>query len=231
MSHLHNSNQTSILLMILGLLLVLITSFLYDLSSRLHHVELEKFIENLHNIPKVNNENKSSSLFVEDFEIMNMPIAKQTSITSTTTITTTSTTSKTTISSSTTKLTAKTLPSVSTLPEDFPAIIFFKTHKTGSSAVQNILFRLSYYHNLTIGWPNTTESAGSSLWYPHKFQDSFIKNRENSVDILCNHVAYNDELLKFLRTKSGGGKEYTRKIFRFTILREPWSLMKSTFNY
>ena len=50
-------------------------------------------------------------------------------------------------------------------------------------------------------------------------------NAQNTVDILCNHVAYSDEMLKFVDTSGG------RKVFRFTILREEFSLLKSTFNY
>lgn len=122
---------------------------------------------------------------------------------------------------------------------NLPAIIFYKTHKTGSSAVQNILYRLAYNENLTIGWPKAKKKgdtsdrgkASTSLFYPYRFERDFMLNQEKSVDVLCNHVAYSDELLDFMNTKTKGDQIKPRKIFRFTILREAFSLLKSTFNY
>ena len=57
-----------------------------------------------------------------------------------------------------------------------PSIIFFKTHKTGSSAIQNILFRLAFDRGLTIGWPANSTTESTSLRYPYKFEPKYILN-------------------------------------------------------
>lgn len=43
-------------------------------------------------------------------------------------------------------------------------IIFYKTHKTGSSSIQNIIYRLALKHNLPIIWDKST--GNTDLRYP-----------------------------------------------------------------
>ena len=126
---------------------------------------------------------------------------------------------------------------------ELPIIIFHKTHKTGGSAIQNILFRLAYNRAVNIGWPKienkTSSRDAASIFYPQKFEEGFIGNLKNSVDILCNHVAYSNEILNYVNFTSRSAHNIDedseiipkRKVFRFTILREAFSLLKSTFNY
>ena len=81
---------------------------------------------------------------------------------------------------------------------------------------------------MDIGWPN--ERDGTSIHWPHRFVPEFIYNHPNSVDLMINHVAYEPELLNYFnRTSVISGKQ--RKLLKFTILREGFSLFKSTYNY
>lgn len=104
---------------------------------------------------------------------------------------------------------------------DLPPILFIKTHKTGSSTVQNILYRLALKHDLSVAFP--AGSLANNFFWPNKFKTDYLQNDLRTVDIFCNHAVYSDDILKSFPRK--------RKVFKFTILREPSSLFKSTFNY
>ena len=58
-------------------------------------------------------------------------------------------------------------------PTDFysnaPNIIFHKTHKTGSSSIQNIMYRLGLKHRMPILWG---KHGGTGIGYPASFNDA-----------------------------------------------------------
>lgn len=109
-----------------------------------------------------------------------------------------------------------------TPPED---IFFLKTHKTGSSSVQNILFRLGEKHQLDFAFPK----IGNFFNYPQPMHVNMIKQPVLSssgstspkiYNIFALHCRFSDNILT----------QYNQH-FKFTILRNPETLLKSAFNY
>ena len=103
-------------------------------------------------------------------------------------------------------------------------ILFLKTHKTGSSSVQNIMFRLAEKHKYPILW---NKSNFSGICLPKPFEKSFSRNLPKTVKISTNHLIYSDQVLDMFQDDS----ENHENIFKFTILREPFSQLISQFNY
>ena len=239
--------------MIIVILICLATRTIFKFSSHLHHKDTEHFIDSLSNYGENKPTPSTNSSGSKDISFTTRTTTK--TITSKPAIASSTTRSTTTIStpkilglrnfsapSTTLTMTQPTTPKIHSLQstayvtttsqQELPNILFFKTHKTGSSAIQNLFFRLAYSSNLTIGWPY--EREGTSIHWPHRFKPDYITNNRDSVDIMCNHVAYEPELLEFLnRTSKFSAKEkpLQRKLFVFTILREEFSLLKSTYNY
>ena len=113
-----------------------------------------------------------------------------------------------------------------------PKIYFAKTHKTGSSTIQNILYRLSLKHNLTVAIPYHNNKLPNNFNWPFKFSLASLRNAPGTVDILANHAVYSDDIVKVFQDNNNISKQATNSnLFSFTILREPVSLFKSTFNY
>ncbi|XP_061186242.1 galactose-3-O-sulfotransferase 2-like [Saccostrea echinata] len=111
--------------------------------------------------------------------------------------------------------------------EQFKAIVFLKTHKTGGSTMVNILQRFEERHNLSIALPkknfgelryNYFGDVGETLSRDHIFDP----HGNTAFNILCNHVIYNRTAFR---------KIFRRKTFYFTILREPLSNFLSAINY
>ena len=101
-------------------------------------------------------------------------------------------------------------------PTDFysnaPNIIFHKTHKTGSSSIQNIMYRLGLKHRMPILWG---KHGGTGIGYPASFNTRMVINKEKTARISTNHMRNSDELLKMFDERRG--------MFQFTILRHPYS--------
>ncbi|XP_029472975.1 galactose-3-O-sulfotransferase 2-like isoform X2 [Rhinatrema bivittatum] len=101
-------------------------------------------------------------------------------------------------------------------------IVFLKTHKTGSSTVQNMLFRFAENHSLSVALP---AGKGIHLGYPNQFQAQFTQgfNTVNqNYNILCNHMRFSyPEVQKVMPNNT----------FYFSILRSPVSLLESSFTY
>ncbi|CAH1793405.1 unnamed protein product [Owenia fusiformis] len=100
-------------------------------------------------------------------------------------------------------------------------IFFLKTHKTGSSTIQNILMRYADKHNLTLALP----SKGRYLfkyWHPFK-NDSVMPlvSPNGTYDIMCHHLVYSKEVKQIL----------PKDVYSLTILREPKSLFVSSYNF
>ena len=69
-------------------------------------------------------------------------------------------------------------------------VVFLKTHKTGSSTMQNMMYRFAERHNLTVALP--TKSCGDHLFcYPMSFRTSFIHPGTLPANIITNHMRFN----------------------------------------
>ncbi|XP_043925888.1 galactose-3-O-sulfotransferase 2-like [Protopterus annectens] len=101
-------------------------------------------------------------------------------------------------------------------------VMFLKTHKTGSSTVQNIIFRYAERENLSLALPKNRFTH--LLNYPRNFSADFVKQTATGqkFDILANHMRFNfPEVLKVMHDDT----------FYFSILRHPIPTVKSVFMY
>ncbi|XP_068135262.1 galactose-3-O-sulfotransferase 2-like isoform X2 [Hyperolius riggenbachi] len=102
-------------------------------------------------------------------------------------------------------------------------IFFLKTHKTAGSTIMNILFRFGESHNLTIAFPVYNSAQ---FFYPQYFSAAFvegyIQNPTRNFDIMCHHMRFHMGEVE---------KVMPKDTFYFTILRNPVSLMESSFIY
>ncbi|CAG5103576.1 Oidioi.mRNA.OKI2018_I69.chr1.g834.t1.cds [Oikopleura dioica] len=98
-------------------------------------------------------------------------------------------------------------------------IIFVKTHKTGSSTLQNIIRRFGMKNNLPIAMP---VSDGNRFEYPYFFKTTFIKKLPSGQKprIIANHLRASRELYEIFPEAK-----------RITILRDIPSLYESSFGY
>uniref|UniRef100_A0A3P9JHZ6 Galactose-3-O-sulfotransferase 2 n=1 Tax=Oryzias latipes TaxID=8090 RepID=A0A3P9JHZ6_ORYLA len=102
-----------------------------------------------------------------------------------------------------------------------PPVVFLKTHKTGSSTVQNLLFRMGEKHGATFAFP----SYSYQFSYPDKFEADFVDELpegSSQFDILCSHMRLNMEELK---------KVMPPNTIYITILRDPVQTFESVFSY
>ncbi|CAF4148570.1 unnamed protein product [Adineta steineri] len=103
-------------------------------------------------------------------------------------------------------------------------ILFLKTHKTGSSTVQNIFLRYGDNNNLTLVIPEKSNYFG----YPRHFNRRMLhsKYRQNSSkiqnNIFAHHARYHYKEMKSIMPRN--------TIF-ITILRDPVVLIESLFSY
>ncbi|XP_042869540.1 galactose-3-O-sulfotransferase 4-like isoform X2 [Penaeus japonicus] len=101
-------------------------------------------------------------------------------------------------------------------------IMFIKTHKCGSTTLQNIFLRYGYMKNLTFSLP----AKGNMLGYPHGFKVNMIPkdllppNGKTDIFTLHTRVTFKEQM-KVLHND-------TRWI---TVLREPASQFESFYNY
>ncbi|XP_044275265.1 galactose-3-O-sulfotransferase 3-like [Varanus komodoensis] len=101
------------------------------------------------------------------------------------------------------------------------SIVFLKTHKTGSSTVQNILFRVSEQHNLTVAFPLYSYQFA----YPERFSRAFVEDLPQGAahfDLLCSHMRLDAGEVRALMPSPS--------IF-LTILRHPVQTFESVFHY
>ncbi|CAF1162526.1 unnamed protein product [Adineta ricciae] len=103
-------------------------------------------------------------------------------------------------------------------------ILFLKTHKTGSSTIQNIFLRYGDRNNLTIVLPEKYNYFG----HPQPFNRSMLLPRYNQSsltsqnNIFAHHARFNYEEMKSIMPND--------TLF-ITILRDPVSLTESLFSY
>ena len=145
-------------------------------------------------------------------------------------------------------------------------IIFLKTHKTGSSTIQNILFNYVFNRqNLQVLFPLPGSSSistlrqliknnkqrldfSTNLVYPKRsndhqwkddlfydFPESFTKEKVATYmlppgNIIAHHAKYSTEMQDFFENQNHHGIK-NGETFRFTILRNPRTLLKSAYSY
>lgn len=115
-------------------------------------------------------------------------------------------------------------------PAEFlPPIIFVKTHKTGSTTIANILFRLGEARQRRFMLGCSQAGCDGHLGWPGPFPgqeaERFWGPPRNQFDIICNHAVYDDKRMRSYTTSSPRGP------FLFTVLREPLSQIRSAFEY
>ncbi|XP_077992180.1 galactosylceramide sulfotransferase-like [Glandiceps talaboti] len=98
-------------------------------------------------------------------------------------------------------------------------ITFMKIHKTGSTTVQNILFRYADNHNLHVGLPKNKISFA----YPQLFQKKFVLESPDGIyNILCHHMRFNSKVVTEMMPEN---------TVYVTIIRDPVSHYESFFTY
>lgn len=123
------------------------------------------------------------------------------------------------------------------------SIIFLKTHKTASSTIQNLMYRLadtrhkqicfSSGEKNNIHWPNKFNYENFKNGYKGEFISKTLVNNgvyqsehdKNYLkfDIFCNHARYSQDMELVMK--------YPKNIFKFTILRDPFTLLRSSYSY
>ncbi|KAM4635505.1 galactose-3-O-sulfotransferase 2 [Polymixia lowei] len=102
-----------------------------------------------------------------------------------------------------------------------PPVAFLKTHKTGSSTVQNLLFRMGERESATFAFPYYTYQFS----YPDKFRAEFVDelpDGSSQFDILCSHMHLDLGQLKQVMPQN---------TIYITILREPLRTFEAIFSY
>ncbi|XP_042308628.1 galactose-3-O-sulfotransferase 3-like [Sceloporus undulatus] len=100
-------------------------------------------------------------------------------------------------------------------------VVFLKTHKTGSSTVQNILFRATERRNLTVALPLYSYQFA----YPERFSRAFVEDLPPGrahFNLLCSHMRLD---IGEVRTVMPAHSTY------LTILRHPVQTFESVFHY
>ncbi|XP_056677472.1 galactosylceramide sulfotransferase-like [Monodelphis domestica] len=99
-------------------------------------------------------------------------------------------------------------------------IVFMKTHKTASSTLLNILFRLGQKHHLKFAFP----SGYNDFNYPTFFRRTLVHNYQpgDCFNIICNHMRFFYSEVHSLVAPN------TTFI---TVLRDPAHLFESSFHY
>ena len=120
-----------------------------------------------------------------------------------------------------------------------PKIIFIKTMKTGSTAIQNLLFRISDKYNMKIAFPKSARYDNPSIFSPNfvrpdsfgiqqPFDETLVYPKPDQVDVLLHRMKYNWENVNKIFENSHFFKP-KKPTFTFTILRHPYSVLSSVF--
>ncbi|XP_059415024.1 galactose-3-O-sulfotransferase 2-like [Carassius carassius] len=102
-----------------------------------------------------------------------------------------------------------------------PPVVFLKTHRTGSSTVQNILFRLGERDGATFAFPSHTYQFN----YPDRFRAAFVDELpegSSQFNLLCSHMRLDLREVRKLMPQN--------TVF-ITLLRDPIKTFESVFGY
>ena len=101
--------------------------------------------------------------------------------------------------------------------------MFMKTHKTGSSSIQNCLFRYAEDHHLMIALMRNYNDSERSFNRDMIIDPAVLKKRLNTTySMLLQHMIYNDKEVRAIMPED---------TVYITVFREPVSLFQSLFNY
>ncbi|KAI1891289.1 hypothetical protein AGOR_G00142250 [Albula goreensis] len=101
-------------------------------------------------------------------------------------------------------------------------VMFLKTHKTGSTTVQNMLLRYADSRNLNVAIPKDRKTFEADNLFSAKYVDKYQENG-TSFNFITHHLRFNSvQLKKVLKAKD---------TFYFTIIRHPVSQMESAFSF
>ncbi|XP_066263308.1 galactose-3-O-sulfotransferase 2-like [Branchiostoma lanceolatum] len=98
--------------------------------------------------------------------------------------------------------------------------IFIKIQKTGSSTVTNVLQRYAIDHELTVMVPTCTMCALSWPTYPEP--EMYHQSKDGKYNALVHHTRYNKTWMESM---------FPPDTAYITLMREPFSHLKSVFNY
>ncbi|KAK9978548.1 hypothetical protein ABG768_020294 [Culter alburnus] len=102
-----------------------------------------------------------------------------------------------------------------------PPVVFLKTHRTGGSTVQNILFRLGERESSTFAFPYRTYQFN----YPDRFRVAFVDELpegSSQFDLLCSHMRLDLPQVR---------KVMPQNTVFITLLRDPIKTFESVFRY
>ncbi|XP_051994568.1 LOW QUALITY PROTEIN: galactosylceramide sulfotransferase [Xyrauchen texanus] len=102
-----------------------------------------------------------------------------------------------------------------------PPVVFLKTHRTGSSTVQNILFRLGERESATFAFPYHTYQFN----YPDRFKAAFVDELpegSSQFNLLCSNMRLDLTQVKQVMPPN--------TVF-ITLLRDPVRTFESVFSY
>ena len=113
-----------------------------------------------------------------------------------------------------------------------PSIFYLKTHKTGSSTLQNILYKLGEKYNYSFIIPeNKSNQFGHARKrWNIKMVDQYRKlvdsngKPHNRPKILLNHMRFDPSVLKYFPKENN-------ESLRLTIIRDPATSFSSVFSY
>ncbi|XP_071995726.1 galactose-3-O-sulfotransferase 2-like isoform X1 [Engystomops pustulosus] len=101
-------------------------------------------------------------------------------------------------------------------------IFFLKTHKTASSSIMNILFRYGESRNLEFAFPIKIHHFNYSSFFSALSVFGFPARKRQHYNIMCHHMRFSLAQVEEVMPNN---------TFYFTILRNPVTLMESSFAY
>lgn len=100
-------------------------------------------------------------------------------------------------------------------------VLFLKTHKTGSSTLQNILFRLGLRHSLNIMVPEKNNYIGYEKPLNNETLSKSLTSIDGKFNIFACHSRYHENTKKFMYNDT----------IRITLLRSPPEYFESLYNF
>lgn len=100
------------------------------------------------------------------------------------------------------------------------AVVLLKTHKTGSSTLQNILFRYGLLRNLSFALP---QGDRASFYWPIEFHRRFVMRQRgvSEFHIVGHHMVYSDDVSRVAPPGAA----------LVTIVRDPVDVFRSAYEY
>lgn len=111
--------------------------------------------------------------------------------------------------------------SLQTVTTEKKRIFFLKTHKCGSSTIQNILMRYGHKENLDFLLPSMNNYIGNPVHFNTSMVSSKYSTADGQFDMFVHHTRYSQDIKSVMRPNT----------VYITILREPLSLFQSIYTF